>query len=174
MGACGGYRRRTPEQTVLHQAVREGWPEVERQASERGGLPKRVKEEVRRYLECGVLQHGFALVKCTTCSESRLVGFLLQGTRLLPLVQRAARGGDVSALRGGAAVGGVPAVDALSARTATAAGGEAALAVAQGGAPPVRERLAVAASLRPSGWGRREGYRVERWASRSYLAARFS
>ena len=85
MGECGGgYRPRAPEKTALHRAVREGWPEVERQASERGGLPKRVKEQVRGYLECGVLRYGFAQVKCAACKQSLLVGFSCKGRGLCP------------------------------------------------------------------------------------------
>ena len=85
MGTCGGgYRRREPEATALHRAVREGWPEVERAASERGGLPQRVKDEVRRYLACGVLRYGFAMVKCTACSQLLLVGFSCKGRGLCP------------------------------------------------------------------------------------------
>ena len=75
--ACerGGYRTRQPEATVLHHAVREGWPVVEAEASERGGLPKRVRESVRQYLECGVARYGFVHVKCAACSDSTLVAF---------------------------------------------------------------------------------------------------
>ena len=72
---CGAERRRNPEASVLHQAVREGWPKVVAAAESRGGLPKRVHEEVRRYLRCGVLRWGFTLVKCETCQESVLIGF---------------------------------------------------------------------------------------------------
>ncbi len=60
---------------MLHRAVREGWPRVVATAAERGGLPKRVHEEVRRYLQCGVLRYGFALAKCDSCDESELIAF---------------------------------------------------------------------------------------------------
>jgi len=60
---------------MLHQAVREGWPSVAAAASGRGGLPKRVQEEVRRYLQCGVLRYGFVQTKCEECQESVLVAF---------------------------------------------------------------------------------------------------
>lgn len=84
-GECGsGYRRRQPEKSVLYQAVVEGWPQVAQQAAERGGLPKRVKQEVQRYLECGVLRYGFTHVKCGTCHESMLVAFSCKGRGLCP------------------------------------------------------------------------------------------
>ncbi len=60
---------------MLHRAVREGWPSVAAAASGRGGLPKRVQEEVRRYLQCGVLRYGFVQTKCESCEESVLVAF---------------------------------------------------------------------------------------------------
>ena len=76
MGECGGgYVRREPGECVLYQAVREGWPEVLAEADARGGLPKYVHEEVRRYLECGDPRYGLALVKCQSCRESMVVAF---------------------------------------------------------------------------------------------------
>jgi len=60
---------------MLHQAVREGWPSVVAAAWGRGGLPKRVHEEVRRYLRCGVLRYGFVQTKCEQCQESVLIAF---------------------------------------------------------------------------------------------------
>jgi hypothetical protein len=81
-GECGrAYRPRRPEATVLHRAVREGWPEV---AAERGGLPKWLEEEVQRYLRCGVLRFGFVQVKCASCRESVLVGFSCKGRGWCP------------------------------------------------------------------------------------------
>ena len=69
--AVGEYRRRRPEQSVLHQAVREGWPKV----AEALRLPPRVHEEVRRYLRCGILRHGFTVARCDDCRESVLIAF---------------------------------------------------------------------------------------------------
>ncbi len=85
MGGGGTeYRRRRPELSVLHLAVREGWPKVVEAAGERGGLPKRVHEEVRRYLQCGVLRHGFVHVKCDECADSTLVAFSCKGRGWCP------------------------------------------------------------------------------------------
>ena len=40
-----------------------------------GGFPKRVHEEVRRYLGCGDIRRGFTLAKCEACKESTLIAF---------------------------------------------------------------------------------------------------
>lgn len=40
-----------------------------------GGFPKRVHEEVRRFLGCGDVRRGFALAKCEACQESTLIAF---------------------------------------------------------------------------------------------------
>lgn len=73
--SAGEYVRRAPEDTVLHQAVREGWPEVLAASRGRGGLPNHVHEEVRRYLACGVLRWGFTAARCEACEETVLVAF---------------------------------------------------------------------------------------------------
>lgn len=84
MGECGrGYSPRQAVRSVLHRAIREGWPAVAAEAANHGGLPKRVAEEIRRYLECGDLRCGFAHVQCQTCHESVLVAFSCKG-RLCP------------------------------------------------------------------------------------------
>jgi hypothetical protein len=62
-----GYQRRRPELTALHQAVREGWPSV------KGLVPRRLEEEVRRYLECGRLCYGFVHLECGDCRKATLV-----------------------------------------------------------------------------------------------------
>jgi hypothetical protein len=80
MGERADYRRRRPELSVLHRAVREGWPQVA--AGQR--LPKRVHEEVRRYLHCGDLRQGFTVVKCTSCAEAALVAFSCKGRGWCP------------------------------------------------------------------------------------------
>ena len=67
----GDYRRRKPELSVLHQAVRQGWPKV----AEAMRLPPRVHEEVRRYLACGDLRRGFSVARCDDCRESVLIAF---------------------------------------------------------------------------------------------------
>ncbi|OJH34149.1 hypothetical protein BON30_45150 [Cystobacter ferrugineus] len=43
------------------------------EASELGrGLPRYVERDFARYLECGVLAHGFARVRCESCKDELL------------------------------------------------------------------------------------------------------
>jgi hypothetical protein len=50
-----GYRRRTPEHTVLHQTLSAHFAQFRERADEQGGLPKFVVREVEEYLRCGIL-----------------------------------------------------------------------------------------------------------------------
>ena len=70
------YRRRTPETEPLYKAMAghletflEGLRASDRQ------LPRHVEQELRAYLECGILAHGFLRVRCEDCGESRVVAF---------------------------------------------------------------------------------------------------
>ena len=78
MGVGGGYARRQPEAGALHEAVRRGWPSVESR------VPKRVREEVRRYLECGQLRYGFVQLTCAGCRELSLLAFSCKGRGFCP------------------------------------------------------------------------------------------
>jgi hypothetical protein len=75
----GGYRRREPEKTLLHQVVceeLESFLAAARERSEHGrGLPAFVERELRAYLDCGILARGFARVRCPDCGFERLVAF---------------------------------------------------------------------------------------------------
>ncbi len=84
MECQGEYRRRNPEASVLRRAVREGWPEVVETASARGGLPKRVHEEVQRFLSCGDLRRGFTAAQCQRCEETVLIAFSCKTRGLCP------------------------------------------------------------------------------------------
>jgi hypothetical protein len=61
-GAGGGKevveKRRRPEETVLHEVVRRGWPGLLAHLT----LPLRVHTEVRRYLGCGQLVFRLGLI----------------------------------------------------------------------------------------------------------------
>ncbi|HZH79233.1 MAG TPA: hypothetical protein VEY88_24615 [Archangium sp.] len=72
-GECETWQ---PEGTVLYEAVRENLATLLAEASEVGrGLPRYVERDFARYLECGVLAHGFASRGCaarverTNCSS---------------------------------------------------------------------------------------------------------
>ncbi len=75
MGGGLLVQRRSGEADVLRQAVRDGWPGVLAAAEERGGLPRRVHEEVRRALGCGDVRRGFTLARCDACEESTVIAF---------------------------------------------------------------------------------------------------
>ena len=81
-GAAGSptYERRRPEETVLYGVVQ---AELETflaraQARERT-VPRFVERELRGFLGCGVLAHGFVRVHCDECGLDRLVAFSCKG-----------------------------------------------------------------------------------------------
>src|SRR5487761_2233279 len=79
------YARRQPENTVLHQVIRETLPAFLARASEDGhGIPAFAKSEDERYLACGLLSGGFARVRCPSCSFERLVAFSCKSRGLCP------------------------------------------------------------------------------------------
>jgi len=51
----------------------------QRRPRHRGGLPQYVERDFARYLECGVLAHGFARVRCESCKDELLVAFSYKG-----------------------------------------------------------------------------------------------
>ncbi|HTF58263.1 MAG TPA: hypothetical protein VK661_13610 [Planctomycetota bacterium] len=73
------YRRREPERTILHQVVRDHLDEFLDRADTRseGGraLPRYVKLALVRLRDCGVLEKGFARVRCPACGFDSAVGF---------------------------------------------------------------------------------------------------
>ena len=81
------WRRREPERTALHAVVRGHLADLlddARRRSDSGtGYPAFVGHEFHRYLDCGVLAHGFARLRCPDCGFERLVAFSCKG-RLCP------------------------------------------------------------------------------------------
>jgi len=78
LAPLGSYRRREPEKTLLHAAVREELEPLLAAARQNGsgrGLPAHVERELRGYLGCGILANGFARVRCPDCGFERLVAF---------------------------------------------------------------------------------------------------
>jgi hypothetical protein len=71
-----GYERRRPHETVLHTVVREQLETFLARAGERDRpVPRFVERELRAYLECGILAHGFLRLHCDACHLDRLVPF---------------------------------------------------------------------------------------------------
>jgi hypothetical protein len=74
--------RRRPEQTVLHQVVREHLETFLAETRLRGageGLPRFVERERREFLTCGVMARGFARLRCSGCKREILVAFSCKG-----------------------------------------------------------------------------------------------
>ena len=71
------YERRAPEDSALHRAVRQGWPEVQAAIREQTGgkLPDYLHKAVKAYLACGQLANGFSRWQCRSCHKDMLVAF---------------------------------------------------------------------------------------------------
>ena len=74
------YERRRPEKTPLHKIISENlasWLEW-RDVAERP-VPGYVDEELRGYLECGILCFGFGRALCTGCGQGFVIAFSCKG-----------------------------------------------------------------------------------------------
>jgi len=70
------YARHEPEKTLLHRVVRQQLePFLARAARSDQPAPRFIEQELRSYLRCGVLAHGFIRVHCDACGHDRLVAF---------------------------------------------------------------------------------------------------
>jgi hypothetical protein len=79
------YQPRDPAQSVLHRAVREHLETFLTHATGRGRpVPRFVEREMRGFLECGILAHGFVRVHCDTCGHDRVVAFSCKGRGFCP------------------------------------------------------------------------------------------
>jgi len=80
------YHRRQPERTVLYRLVQAHlatWLMLH--ADGQGGhAPARSEREFRRYLECGILAHGFARARCADCGHDYLVAYSCKGRGICP------------------------------------------------------------------------------------------
>jgi hypothetical protein len=70
------YARHEPEKTLLHEVVREQLEGFLAAASARDRpVPRFVEQELRAFLRCGILAHGFLRLHCDDCGHDRLVAF---------------------------------------------------------------------------------------------------
>ena len=71
------YRPRRPTTTPLYPVVQHHLETFLAQAAERDptgyGVPSWVEKDLRAYLRCGILAHGFARVRCDDCGHERLL-----------------------------------------------------------------------------------------------------
>lgn len=82
------YRRRHPERTVLYQVFQENLESYLAQArwEDPAGeaVPSHVEREFRKYLQCGLLCHGFARARCEDCAQEFLIAFSCKGRTACP------------------------------------------------------------------------------------------
>ena len=70
------YQRHEPEKTLLHKVVREQLEDfLARSSSREQPAPRFIEQELRAFLRCGVLAHGFLRLHCDECGHDRLVAF---------------------------------------------------------------------------------------------------
>jgi hypothetical protein len=81
------YQRRDVERTTLYQVVRDHL-ETFYQAVEEGfasaPLPNFVKQEFERFLDCGVLCRGAALLVCEQCPQTNVIALSCKGRGFCP------------------------------------------------------------------------------------------
>ena len=88
------YQRRRPERSAAYQVVRENlktWV-VQRRAGKLvvgenwvvASVPGYVERDLRKFLECGILAHGFARARCEQCGKDFLVAYSCKGRGMCP------------------------------------------------------------------------------------------
>ena len=83
------YRARNPRATTLYRLFETHFDEVRGQWEERferrcGFWRGFVDEQVRRYLDCGLFENGFARIRCPDCAEEYLLAFSCKTRELCP------------------------------------------------------------------------------------------
>ena len=83
------YRARNPRATPLYHLFESHFEEVRGQWEERyerrlGFWRGFVDEQVRRYLDCGLYENGFARIRCPDCAEEYLLAFSCKTRELCP------------------------------------------------------------------------------------------
>ena len=67
---------------TFYQAVEDGFASAP--------LPSFVRQELERFLDCGVLCRGAALLVCEDCPEAKVIALSCTQSRLLPVLPRPA------------------------------------------------------------------------------------
>ena len=83
------YRARSPRATSLYRLFETHFEEVRGQWE--GRFERRfgfwrgfVDEQIRRYLDCGLFENGFARIRCPDCAEEYLLAFSCKTRELCP------------------------------------------------------------------------------------------
>jgi hypothetical protein len=80
------YQRRRPEKTLWYRTVQthfETWLALSTGQGD-ASPPAHVEQAFRRYLECGILAHGFARAYCDECKHDFLIAFSCKGRGVCP------------------------------------------------------------------------------------------
>ena len=80
MSRTDPYRPRHPERTPFYQCLEDYWDEFQESypyfyEAEYGPWRPVLEKTVQRFLECGLLRHGFARLKCEGCPHQALLAF---------------------------------------------------------------------------------------------------
>jgi hypothetical protein len=81
------YRPRDAEHAVPYRVIDDhldAFLETARRHADGAALPAFVEQEFRDFLTCGVLEHGFARLRCADCALERLVPFSCKGRGFWP------------------------------------------------------------------------------------------
>ena len=75
-----GYRPRSPRESPLHRVFADHYPafvaEYEERHQRAWGHPRRIVDRtVQQFLRCGLLEHGFARLRCDACRGELLLAF---------------------------------------------------------------------------------------------------
>ena len=78
--ALGVYRPRRPQESPLYHLVEDHFETLERVHEEEfqpryGRLRSAARRAVEKFLDCGILERGFARVRCDDCRAEFLVAF---------------------------------------------------------------------------------------------------
>ena len=89
------YRPGRPRESALYRCLEDYWEEFRQAYSpfyekDYGPLRPVVEKTVERFLECGILRHGFARIRCGNCREEYLLAFSCK-TRYFRRSRRAKR-----------------------------------------------------------------------------------
>ena len=87
--ATTAYAPRRPQASPLYRVLSDHFESLERVHEERfepthGPLRAAARRAVDRFLDCGLLEHGFARVRCATCRAEFLVAFRCKGRHFCP------------------------------------------------------------------------------------------
>ncbi|MBL8485910.1 MAG: transposase zinc-binding domain-containing protein [Rhodocyclaceae bacterium] len=80
------YHRRRPERTLLYRLVQTHlatWLALHDDGQGRSA-PALSEREFRRYLDCGILAHGFARARCADCGHDFIVAYSCKGRGICP------------------------------------------------------------------------------------------